>query len=136
MYGIEAINAHNGWAMALAGALIVMSGLAVLSFIISKLHTILEFLEKKTRKDPAESGFAPPASKKPAPVADHDLANLETSVSCYCAESAKLGQAFNLEDLFTVFNACDFPHPHLTIRSLKEQGYLIPAGEGRFTWKK
>ena len=136
MYGIEAINAHNGWAMALAGALIVMSGLAVLSFIISKLHTILEFMQRKTQGDPAESGSVPAASKTAAPVADHDLSNLEPSVSCYCAESAKLGQTFNLQDLFSVFNACDYPHPHLTIRSLKEQGYLVPAGEDRYSWKK
>jgi hypothetical protein len=28
VYGIEAINAHNGWSMALAGAIIVMTGLS------------------------------------------------------------------------------------------------------------
>jgi len=35
-----------------------------------------------------------------------------------------------------VFQECDFPHPHLTIRSLKEEGFLIPADQGRFSWKK
>ncbi|MBW1726140.1 MAG: OadG family protein [Deltaproteobacteria bacterium] len=38
MYGLQAIAAYNGWAMALAGALIVFSGLVILSFVISQLH--------------------------------------------------------------------------------------------------
>jgi len=43
LYGLQAIAAHNGWAMALAGALIVFSGLVILSFVISQLHKILMF---------------------------------------------------------------------------------------------
>ena len=61
LYGFDAISAHNGWAMALAGALIVLSGLAVLSFVISQLHKVVALLEKRDEK-PAEK---PPAAKKP-----------------------------------------------------------------------
>lgn len=134
MYGIEAINAHNGWAMAIAGALIVMSGLSVLSFIISKLHKVLDLMEKGKKADDIEALSAP----KPIPAAtvDHDLSNLKDSLSCYCDETAGLGSAFTLQDLFSVFQECDFPHPHLTIRTLKEEGYLVPAGESLFAWKK
>ena len=46
MYGLDAISATNGWSMAIAGALIVMSGLSVLSFVISQLHKIAALLEK------------------------------------------------------------------------------------------
>lgn len=134
MYGLEAINAHNGWSMALAGAIIVMSGLSILSFIISQLHRVLALMEnRKTFDDVA----APPASQ-PMPVitADHNLSDLECSLPCYCNETASLGDAFTLQDLFTVFKECDFPHPHLTIRSLKENGLLVSAGEGLFSWKR
>ena len=134
MYGIEAINAHNGWAMALAGALIVMSGLSVLSFIISQLHKILGLLESRQKTEDMDQQSAP--APIPAATADHNLSDLEGSLSCYCDETASLGSAFTLQDLFAVFQACDFPHPHLTIRSLKEEGFLIPAGEGRFSWKQ
>ena len=134
MYGIEAINAHNGWAMAVAGALIVMSGLSVLSFIISKLHNIIELIEKKKKNGADDTPSAP--KPIPATTADHDLSNLEGSLSCYCDEAAGLGSVFTLQDLFKVFQECDFPHPHLTIRNLKEEGYLVPAGEGSFSWKK
>jgi hypothetical protein len=41
LYGLEAITTHNGWAMSLAGALIVFAGLVVLSTVISQLHKIL-----------------------------------------------------------------------------------------------
>ena len=59
MYGIQAITAHNGWAMALAGALIVFSGLIVLSFAISHLHKLLKIFEKQ--KVSAVVGPPPPA---------------------------------------------------------------------------
>jgi hypothetical protein len=42
LYGIEAIEAANGWAMAIAGALIVMAGLAILSLVISQLHKLVD----------------------------------------------------------------------------------------------
>jgi hypothetical protein len=134
VYGIEAINAHNGWAMAIAGALIVMSGLSVLSFIISQLHKVLALTDnRKKNKDIDQSSVPKPI---PATTADHDLSNLEGSLTCYCDETARLGSAFTLQDLFTVFQECDFPHPHLTIRSLKEEGFLIPADQDKFSWKK
>ena len=47
MYGLEAINAANGWAMATVGITIVFSGLVILSFVISRLHKIIGFLDKK-----------------------------------------------------------------------------------------
>lgn len=134
MYGIEAISAHNGWAMAIAGMLIVMSGLSVLSFIISKLHKVLGLMEKRGKTE----DMGEPSAPEPIPVetADHDLSNLEGSLACYCDETVKLGSTFTLKDLFVVFQECDFPHPHLTIRSLKEDGYLVPAGQDMFSWKK
>src|SRR5210317_2252681 len=104
MYGIQAINANNGWAMALAGAIIVMSGLSLLSFIISKLHKVLELLENRNKPDSKDL----PSTPEPPPVVtvDHDLSNLEDSLSCYCDETTGLGNEFTLQDLFTVFKKC------------------------------
>ena len=135
MYGIQAINAHNGWAMALAGALIVMSGLSVLTFIISQLHNVLALFENRKKTNDVDDTSASVSASKPILTADHDLSNLDGSYACYLEKSAQLGNAFPLQDLFIVFKDCDFPHPHLTIRSLKEEGFLIPAGEGMFSWK-
>ena len=134
MYGIQAINTHNGWAMAIAGALIVMSGLSVLSFIISQLHKVLEVFEN--RKTPGDIDEPSDPEPKPAATADHDLSNLESSLTCYYDETAGLGDTFTLQDLFKMFQKCDYPHPHLTIRTLRENGRLVPAGDDLFSWKK
>ena len=49
MFGLKAVSAHNGWAMAAAGAIIVMCGLSVLAFIISQLHKIVGLFEEKKK---------------------------------------------------------------------------------------
>jgi len=132
---MEAINAHNGWAMAVAGALIVMSGLSVLSFIISKLHWILGLLENKKTSPDLKGPSEHDAERASTPELDHDLSRVSQSVPQYQTLTADLGTGFKLQDLFAVFQAKDFPHPHLTIRSLKEEGFLLPAGDGLFSWK-
>ena len=50
MYGLEAIQAHNGWAMAVTGAIIVMIGLSILSFIISQLHRIIDLVDDRNER--------------------------------------------------------------------------------------
>lgn len=50
MYGLEAINAHNGWSMAVVGPLIVMSGLTILAIIISQLHKLVALMGGKDKK--------------------------------------------------------------------------------------
>ena len=64
MYGIENITANNGWAMAAVGATIVFMGLVVLSFVISQIHNILEYFEKKGEAKEAQK-IEPAASEAP-----------------------------------------------------------------------
>ena len=80
MYGLEAISFHNGWAMALAGALIVFAGLVVLSTVIAQLHKILTFWEKRhikieqKHKMPTEEESAlPSATQLPAEKKNRSL---------------------------------------------------------------
>lgn len=51
MNGLEAINAYNGWAMAIVGPMIVMGGLSILAIIISQLHRLVAVFDKKDKKD-------------------------------------------------------------------------------------
>ena len=46
LYGLEAISAANGWAMALFGILIVLTGLWVLSTVIAQFPKGVAWLEK------------------------------------------------------------------------------------------
>lgn len=136
MNGLEAIQAHNGWAMAITGAVIVMIGLSILSFIISQLHRIIALvdgrsnrkLKKKTDKEPVII----PESKLQLPP----LSDLGETMKQFQPLTQEIGKSFGLTALFQIFVQQDDPHPHLTIRSLREQGYLIPDGTGLFTWKQ
>ena len=47
MNGLTAISAQNGWAMAITGAFIVMGGLALLALIISQMHRVIGFWERR-----------------------------------------------------------------------------------------
>ena len=49
MFDFSAIGLNNGWAMAGVGAIIVFSGLVVLSFAISLLHKLLELWDKRSQ---------------------------------------------------------------------------------------
>lgn len=130
-FDFSLISANNGWAMAATGALLVMTGLSLLSLIISQLHKGVAFFEKKPTPKPTETA----EQAKPASV-DIDLTNdLDAAARLYKAASADLGTTFSLSKLYEVIQRDQLPHPHLTIRSLREAGFLVPEGDGRFTWQ-
>ena len=52
MYGLAAIQQANGWAMAGAGACIVLAGLSVLAFLISMIPRFTGLFEKKPLSPP------------------------------------------------------------------------------------
>jgi hypothetical protein len=127
MLGLEAISAHNGWAMAVTGTIIVMGGLAILAFIISQLHKIIWLFEKRLEAPPH---FVQPSDKI------NILNDLESTARMYKPLTANLGDSFHLAELYRVFEEEKLPHPHLTIRALRAAEYLKPIGEGVFRWKE
>ena len=128
MFSFESISANNGWAMAFAGALIVMTGLTVLSFIISQLHRLVALMEKR---ESAPKAVEPDTDKIPEKFPD----NLEAVAALYEPLVKQLPESFGIESLFALTRENNYPHPHLTIRSFREAGILIPRGDGKFSWK-
>ena len=106
MYGVQAVTAHNGWAMAAAGAIIVMCGLSVLAFIISQLHKIIGVFEERKKT---------PAPVEPEPVKIDPLRDPAAAADLPGDEAAEAGGVEN---------------------ALREAGYILPAEEGLFCWKK
>ena len=132
MYGIEAINHHNGWAMALVGALIVMSGLSVLSFIISQLHKVVGLIENRGQKVQQKAAH----KDAPADTVDQRSAlDIEILTTRYKPLADTLGSSFELSRFYALAEENGLPHVHLTIRSLRAAGVLVPEGDGVFTWK-
>lgn len=135
MQGFAAISANNGWAMALTGACIVMTGLSVLSFIISRLHKIVGLIEKRAEKTEKPTPEKTVSKTESVGGEESILDDLASAAKIYMPLSAELGDTFELTKLYQIFEKANLPHPHITIRALRDAGYLTPTGEGSFSWK-
>lgn len=132
MYGLDAINAYNGWAQAFAGACIVLAGLAVLSFIISLFPKFVGVFEKDEMATPA-----PSAEPEPVParsVATEIPVDMDDAADLYGPLIATLGEEFQMRDLYTLFREQNLPHPHITIRNFWNAGLLKQTDTGAFLW--
>ena len=132
MYGLEAISAYNGWAMVIIGPLIVMSGLTILSLIISQLHKLVAIFDKKdkTTTEPTVKSKDEISVPKVLPT------DISETAEIYQQLIDKLEQPFELSDLYRVAGENNFPHPVLTISRFREAGILEQAGEGVFIWNR
>ena len=92
MYGIEAITASNGWSMALAGVIIVFSGLVLLSLTIAQFHKVMNLLENRDLPPGPQSADAGPAVPLPSP-------QLTESARPFRLLSERLGEPFPLPKL-------------------------------------
>lgn len=139
MYGLEAISAYNGWAMAIAGPLIVLSGLAILAFLISQLHkvvAILERPEKKRREVEALAAQAEAEDKQKVMAPDRLPSDISETATIYQPLIDQIEQPFQLKELYEMAQKHNFPHPYLTITSFREAKILVNVGEGLFTWNQ
>jgi hypothetical protein len=136
LYGLEAIRANNGWAMAFAGALIVMGGLTILAFVISQLHKILLFWENRKNYFKKNKISAPTETGKlEEPTVPDRLPSNGPETEIYFTHLVEnLDQPFQLVDLYKLLKEKGFPHPHLTLKEFQLKNVLVPCGEGFFTW--
>lgn len=139
MYGIEAITAHNGWAQAITGAIIVMSGLAVLATVISLLPKLVGLFEGNPSPSSVPSPSVQPETE--AKTVDIEISNIniftdiKNAAQNYSPVIESLGETFELSALYQIFKDKNYPHPHLTIKAFREAGILLPSGDGTFVWK-
>ena len=129
---LENIAMHNGWAMAATGAIIVMVGLALLATIISQLHRIIAFFDRRVDESPLSMSMP----KTRMASAEVDLLNdPAAAASVYRPLTADLGEKFTLGKLYALIKQENNAHPHLTIRSLRDAGYLVNVDDDLFCWK-
>jgi hypothetical protein len=132
MYGLAAIQQANGWAMAGAGASIVLVGLGVLSFLISLIPRLTGLFEVKA-PPPVEKVES--ATQPKMIVPDKFPEDLDAASTLFIALTEDLGETFNLIDLHRKSKEIGLPHPHLSINRFREAGVLISVGDGRFSWQ-
>ena len=133
MFGIENITSNNGWAMAVVGATTVFIGLAVLSFVISQIHKLLDLWENRNKKQarPVQA----PKEKEPA-FREQRLPTAQELCSIYRPLVEQLKEPFQLIQLFEKAKEMDLPHAHLSIKCLQEADILVAQGDGTFIWNK
>lgn len=141
LFSLQRIAEQNGWAMAGLGISIDVAGLALLALTIAQVPKLVAFMEKIRTvlggKAPASTEAAPkqaPAALTPAAF-DFSPDGIKSLAKLYKTHADKLGETFPLIELYQLAVKEGLPHPHLTIKSLREAGLLLPEGEARFAWK-
>ena len=138
MYGFHAISTHNGWAMAIAGILIVFSGLVVLSTAISQIHKILLFFENKYagfRNNNQIQENDEPEEQPESALPTIFPTELDEIACLYQPLIKEIGETFYLSDLYQIAKENNFPHPHITFTAFRDAKILIPYGDGVFSWE-
>ncbi|THB81081.1 MAG: hypothetical protein D3926_03910 [Desulfobacteraceae bacterium] len=138
MYGLEAIQAHNGWAVAVVGITIVFTGLVVLSLIISQLHKVLDFISNPNKFEVFRPANVEPADKKDEPVEEVPSftgAQMETARQ-YRMLARTLEDEFLLPKLLNLAVISGVDKPHANLGLLVRAGVITPDGQGFFQWNQ
>ncbi|MCP3944765.1 MAG: OadG family protein [Desulfobacteraceae bacterium] len=135
MYGLEAINANNGWATSVVGITIVFSGLVVLSLVISQLYKALDLYENPQK---IRDWFS---------RAKRSDKFLETEVPLFVlTEEQKeiikqfallvrtLEDHFSLPRLFELAQISGVKNFHSNLNILLKSAIIFPDKEGFFCW--
>ena len=136
MTGLEAIAAHNGWAIAGLGICIVFTGLVLLSLTISQLHKVLALLEDPGRhlwEFRRRGQVETPEPEAACPVIPSEI---KESVRQYRMLVGRLGQPFSLPRLLFDAEGCGLDHPHSALNDLIKNGLIIPNGVGFYQWNE
>ncbi len=128
MLGLEAIAQNNGWMIAFTGICIIFTGLSTLSLIISQLHKLVSLLDRppKTMVEVVVEKKIEGRSRPDCP------SDLNLTIQVYQPLIEELDLEFDLADLYALAKKYHLPHPHLSIRCLRDAGKLQSLGGGIF----
>jgi len=135
LYGLEAINAHNGWAISIVGVTIVFTGLVSLSALISQLHKLVALYDNPGRIKTLFASKSKSVAK--AGIPKKHLAFTEAQKQI-CRQYNLLAQTMDdvisLPKLLRMAELSGLKDPHANISFLIKSGILRPDEQGYFRW--
>jgi len=120
---------QTGWLVVAVG------GIAVLVYLCLKIYKQRGYYTagtKKERPSRQDSDEAAPADEKSS--TDTFPLNPSEAVQFYLPLIEQMGEEFQLSDLYLLARGKNLPHPYLTINSFRQTGFLLPKGDGIFSW--
>jgi Na+-transporting methylmalonyl-CoA/oxaloacetate decarboxylase gamma subunit len=149
LYGLEAINANNGWAISLVGVTIVFSGLVMLSLVIAQLHKVLALWEnpskfkaffkaKQPKKKPEKQPKEQPEIFEDKQISDHAIftENQQEVAKQFALLVRTMEDHFSLPRLLHLAQISDLKDPCSNLNKLLKTKIIIPDGSGFFIWDK
>ncbi|WDP92445.1 MAG: OadG family protein [Desulfobacter sp.] len=130
MYGLEAINANNGWAISVVGISIVFSGLVMLSLVISQLHKGIDLIENPQK---IKDWFASKGKKTDRAVLVISDEQKEIAKQ-YALLVRTMEDHFSLPRLLRLAVVSGLKDSHDNLNMLLKSGIITPDGQGMFTW--
>jgi len=139
--GLDNILINHGFSQALLGISIVMIGLIILAVAISQIHKLVELWENRSPKTPPESktpslGTATTVDNITLNIPLQCPADISQTAALYKPLVDQMGTPFELKELYQRAMLFDLPHPHITLKCLREAGILSPQGDGMFRWNQ
>ena len=125
MYGLDAINAYNGWAISIVGVTIVFTGLVMLSMAISQLHKLLDLWENRK-----EISFFNKKSPETAPIPIELTPTQKESARQFKLLAETLSDHFSLPRLLKLAQISGIDHPHSTLVILLEADIIVSDTQG------
>ncbi|WP_022667430.1 OadG family protein [Desulfospira joergensenii] len=139
MYGLEAINANNGWAISVVGITIVFSGLVMLSLVISQLHKLIALYEhpEKLKKIFTRAGTKEKAAQSQEETIPLDLTPGQKEIFRQFALLVRtMEDHFSLSRLLFLAQISGLKDPHSNLNLLLKSGIIFADKKGLFCWNQ
>jgi hypothetical protein len=154
MYGLQAINAANGWVIALAGLGIVFTGLVILAILIAQTERFLKLWDRMCEEilkhrpgllsSEPEILTPPPRGKPPAPETDRTeihLSHEESEIlSNFQLITQRMGEPFPLHSLLEKAEKLGVPNPQSYLNTFLKWGLIVESREkdqkGLYQWRE
>lgn len=138
LYGLESINASNGWAISIVGISIVFSGLVSLSLVISQLYKVLALYE-----DPSKitAFFKSKKSKKVDEKEGEKIITIvltrsqKETVKQFALLARTLDDHFSLPRLLHLAQISGIKDPYPSLNILLKMRIVESDENGFFMWK-